>query len=154
MRGRKPTPTEIKLARGNPGRRPVNLHAPQYDPIDPACPPELESPRAREEWQRLIGELSSRAHITTVNRGTLIAYCTQYGLYHELLDQAQPRVLGGRAHPVLRTAFQALALMQRAAAELGITPSSRSRVVAGPPTDEGDVFAQHQGARPRLARVK
>ena len=29
MRGRKPTPTELKLALGNPGKRPLSRHEPK-----------------------------------------------------------------------------------------------------------------------------
>ena len=41
MRGRKPTPTHIKLVSGNPGKRPINRNEPQPKARLPRCPEHL-----------------------------------------------------------------------------------------------------------------
>ena len=49
MRGRKPTPTAIKVLEGNPGKRPLNDREPQPPKKAPSCPKWLE-PDAKREW--------------------------------------------------------------------------------------------------------
>ncbi len=56
MRGRKPTPTELKLVTGNPGHRPLNPREPKTANSMPTCPAHL-SPTAKAEWKRLAGEM-------------------------------------------------------------------------------------------------
>ena len=52
MQGRKPQTAEEKRRAGNPARRPINEHEPQYPRLDGAAPPELTDPIARAEWGR------------------------------------------------------------------------------------------------------
>ena len=51
-RGRKPTPTAIKMLEGNPGKRPLNTKEPKPAKKAPSCPKWLE-PEAKKEWRRL-----------------------------------------------------------------------------------------------------
>ena len=80
MRGRKPTPTQVKILRGNPGRRPLNEGEPQPAPLAPSCPPEL-SPTAKDEWNRIIVELVELGlmPISTARRSQPTAKPTQCG---------------------------------------------------------------------------
>jgi hypothetical protein len=50
--------TYLKLLRGNPGKRKLNKHEPQpaIPPAPPPCPEFLDG-YAREEWERVSGEL-------------------------------------------------------------------------------------------------
>jgi P27 family predicted phage terminase small subunit len=154
MRGRKPTPTELKLRRGNPSRRPVNLHEPKHPTIDPAVPDELMHPKARAEWERIISTLST-GHITTPDRAVLIAYCmkwAQWQTYEAELAADKPIILAPSGYPVpnplVGMANQAYQLMFRAAVELGLTPSARTRVVVATHTPaETDAFAAYQKRR-------
>ena len=43
MRGRKPTPTRLKLIHGNPGNRPLNPNKPEPRAAIPTCPSHLRS---------------------------------------------------------------------------------------------------------------
>jgi P27 family predicted phage terminase small subunit len=159
MRGRKPTPTEIKLGRGNPGRRPVNEHEPKHEALDPRCPAELVDPVARAEWDRVARALGSRGHVTTVDRATLILYCVKWAQWIALEREAAALPLTSRTstgylvpNALLGMANKAALVWCKAAIELGITPSSRSRVSAvGTPAIE-DAFATLQAARPRLVK--
>jgi P27 family predicted phage terminase small subunit len=160
MRGRKAIPTALQRVRGNPGRRPLNDREPTYPAIDAAIPDEVVDDCARAEWTRLIATLTTSGHVTTVDRTALAGYCVRYGAWRRLEDlarDAEPTVVNGRtgtesANPVLRLTHGAFTLMLRAAAELGLTPSSRSRIVAVPPKDApgaADPFTTFQRSRPR-----
>jgi P27 family predicted phage terminase small subunit len=160
MRGRKPTPADVKRMNGNPGRRPINDREPQYERIDPTTPEELTDPTARAEWQRLAPSLSARGHATTVDRSTLIAYCLKYAQWIKLETAAASGefLIAGKPNPLIHMANKAYALFLRAAIELGVTPSQRPRVSTiggstGP--EQVDAFTEFQRSRPpRIARVK
>lgn len=150
MRGRKPLPTEVKLLRGNPGRRPLNFNEPKHPPINvmepvPEC---LTSADAREEWTRIV-ETLSRGHVTVVDRATLVGYCLKFGQWMDLEREAgkRPFLDNGKPNAYFLTANKAFALMLKAAIELGITPSSRARIVVKPTEDEGDEFTAYQRKR-------
>jgi phage terminase small subunit len=74
MRGRKPTPTRLKVLTGNPGKRPLNAAEHHPEPAVPDCPPEL-GPVARREWDRLVSELAPLRLLTHLDRAALAAYC-------------------------------------------------------------------------------
>ena len=144
MRGRKPHPTELKFLRGNPGRRPLNHREPKHPAIDgDDIPGALLADNdiargALAEWKRIVDTLS-RGHVATVDRPTLMAYCLKVGQWQALEAEASAAKFIVHApsgypmpNPLIAMANRALALMLRAAAELGLTPSSRSRVVLAP----------------------
>ena len=74
MRGRRPTPTRLKMLTGNPGKRRLNEDEPRPNPNIPECPPEL-GPVARTEWDRLVDELAVLRMLTNLDRAALAAYC-------------------------------------------------------------------------------
>ena len=134
MKGRKPTPTGLKLASGNPGKRPLNAREPHPAPDLPTCPSHL-LPSAKAEWKRLARELHDLGVITRLDRAALAAYCQAYGRWVEAEKKLQetPAILkmpSGyiQMNPWLTIATKQMELMQRFAIELGLTPSSRSRV--------------------------
>lgn len=135
MRGAKPQPTALRLARGNPGRRPLNLREPQHDALDVTCPDMLVDPVARAEWDRLAVVLRDRGHLTMVDRATFVGYCLKVAQWQALETEAAKHPFIVRAqsgypmpNPALVMANKVFTLVLKAAAELGITPSSRSRV--------------------------
>ena len=134
MRGRKPRPTSLKLAAGNPGKRPLNSREPRAEPDLPTCPAHL-LPTAKAEWKRLVRELYQLGVITRLDRATLAAYCQAYGRWVDAEKKLKetPGILkmpSGyiQMNPWLTIATKQMELMQRFAVELGMTPSSRSRV--------------------------
>lgn len=135
--GRKPQPTQLKLLRGNPGRRTINRAEPRPGALEPTVPKELRDRAARAEWTRLAPQLFPSGHVTTVDRGALIGYCLKYAQWLKLEKEAAktPAILKTAKgypipNPALGMANKLFALVLKAAAELGITPSSRSRVAA------------------------
>lgn len=134
MRGRKPTPTSLRLLHNNRGKRPVNQDEPQHEALVTVCPPELTG-EAQREWERLARKLVDRGQVTDVDRANLLAYCLKYGQWWDLEAEAKKHPFVVKApsgypipNPAIGMANKAYALMLKAASELGITPSSRSRV--------------------------
>lgn len=156
MRGRKPIPTAIKLAHGNPGHRPLNDQEPSHDALPVECPDELTDPVARAEWERVATGLSESGQVTTMDRTTLLGYCLKYAQWKSLEEEARKHPFVVKApsgypipNPALGMANKVFGLMLKAAAELGITPSSRSRVKAKP-VEQNDTFESRQRSRPVL----
>lgn len=134
MRGRKPKPTRLKLLEGNPGKRPISGREPQPPASQPSCPAHL-SPTAKAEWKRLAQTLNRIGVLTQVDRAALAAYCQAYGRWVEAEKKLQetPVLLKTPAgyvqqSPWLTVANKQLELMVRYMAELGLTPSARSRL--------------------------
>lgn len=134
MRGRKPKPTALKLIEGNPGKRPIHGHEPRPPASKPACPAYL-SPTAKAEWKRLAGVLNEIGLLTQVDRTVLAAYCQAYGRWVEAekkLAQSPPllKTPAGyvQASPWIAISNKQVELMTRLMAEIGLTPSARSRL--------------------------
>jgi len=135
MRGRKPTPTALKLLRGNPGKRALNHDEPKHAPLDAAVPPDVVDPVAQAEWVRVAGLLIERGQVTTVDRTVLTGYCVKYAQWLALEREAAAHPFIVRSpsgypipNPALGMANKVFALLLKTAAELGITPSARARV--------------------------
>ena len=140
MRGRKPKPTHLKLLEGNPGHRPINGTEPKPPGELPTCPSHL-SPTAKAEWKRLARDLNRIGLLTLVDRAALATYCQSYGRWVEAERKLQetPPLLKTPAgyiqlSPWLTIANKERELMARYMAELGLTPSSRSRLAVQVPS--------------------
>jgi P27 family predicted phage terminase small subunit len=155
MRGRKPKPTWQKKLEGNRGKRALNSDEPVFDaPTDTfdEVPPELEDmPGAAKEWQRTVPLLRKARAITAADRTALIALCIEWHRYLEALRQAKRTGMvvmmpSGipMTNPYLGIATTALRACQKLWPELGLTPSSRSRIHIDPtgPSDEFSEFDQ------------
>ena len=134
--GRHPKPTAVRRADGNPGNRGYNPDEPVIPPGMPECPPHL-SETARIEWDRIIGDLHAAGIVTSVDRAVLAAYCQAWGRWVEAEEKLSEsatlfKTPSGyiQQSPWLTVANKQLELMSRFMNELGITPSSRARVVA------------------------
>jgi P27 family predicted phage terminase small subunit len=151
-RGTKPKSTAQRKLAGNPGRRPLN----QNEPVHPqpsssfeAVPPQLTGDAAAE-WTRLAPMLRRARQITEADRGALMALCIEWARYLEATMKTQTLGLVVKApisgfpmmNPYLPIATKALAMCNRLWPELGLTPSSRSRVQADGPGPEGDAFSE------------
>lgn len=150
-RGRKPTPTHLKLVKGNPGKRTVNADEPEYELTNIMPPPELDD-RAKVEWGRVAHQLQAQRVLTDVDRATLAGYCATYSTFIQCEDvlrklQEQDKVFGGLVvktsngtmiqNPMVGIRNTALATMNKFAVELGMTPSSRTRIKVGDGTGTG-----------------
>ena len=121
MAGRKPKPTAIKKLEGNPGKRKLNTKEPIPAKGMPNCP-EWLMPEAKKEWERRADLMNQRGVLTEVDMAALAAYCQSTFETDKGYQQQTPWV--GIANTNQK-------LMLQAASEFGLTPSSRSRIVAG-----------------------
>jgi P27 family predicted phage terminase small subunit len=148
MRGRKPKPTAIKLVTGNPGRRPTPPDEPEPPVGIPKCPPHLDA-EAKREWRRMARELDDLGMLTTIDRAVFASYCQAWSTWRQALKtvqkvgmviRAKERVTekpdgsivrtGGvpMVNPLYKLIDAENAKMMKALTEMGMSPSSRSRV--------------------------
>src|SRR5947209_4306168 len=80
MRGRKPKPVGMKIAEGNPGKRPLNANEPKPTPGAPKCPKHLQG-EARKEWRRIVPELDKMGLMTSVDLVAMACYCESWATY-------------------------------------------------------------------------
>lgn len=116
----------------------MNDAEPEHPALDAVCPDDLVDPVARVEWDRIAPQLTRSGQVTTMDRTTLIGYCLKYAQWKALEHEARvhPFIVKSPSgypipNPALGMANKVFGLMLKAAAELGITPSSRSRVSVG-----------------------
>ena len=155
MRGRKPKPTHIKLLTGNPGKRKVNTREPKPAAGAPTCPGWLNR-AAKVEWRRILKD-SPVGLVTKLDRQVLAQYCQNVARIAELeqiVDEQGYTFLSEKGYVCQRPEMgmlKNLQTIQRAlCAELGFSPSSRSRVtIAAPPAtqdpDEAFLFGKRTG---------
>jgi P27 family predicted phage terminase small subunit len=136
MTGRRPQPTALRRAAGNPGKRAWNHDEPQPPNDLPDCPAHLEG-EAQAEWQRLASTLHQMGVLTTVDRAAMAAYCQCWGRWVEAEQKLKvtPIMLKSpsghvQQSPWLSIANRQLELMGRFMTELGLTPAARSRIVS------------------------
>jgi len=112
----------------------MNKSEPKPEPIVPDCPTEL-GPVARQEWDRLAGELGKLKILTALDRAALAAYCGAYALWAEATEAIQKygtMVKSPTGYPIqspyVSIANRQAEIMMRIASEFGFTPASRSRI--------------------------
>ena len=142
MKGRKPTPTVVKLVTGNPGRRPLNKSEPKPAGGLPTPPSHL-CKEAKVEWRRVAKMLHAIGVLTTLDRAAFAVYCQAYGRWVraeralEAMAVKEPatqallmKTKSGNLiqNPLVGTANKAMDSLLKAATELGMTPSVRSRI--------------------------
>jgi len=158
MRGRKPTPTALKILAGNPGKRPLNSNEPRPAAAVPSCPRHLNT-EARREWRRITQELAAVGLLTNLDRGALAAYCVAWARWceaeqHLNTEGTVSKTPNGypQQSPWLAVANKSIEQLSKLAAEFGLTPSSRTRlsVTDAGAGDELERFI-NEGASLRLA---
>lgn len=135
-------PTQLKLARGS--RRVTDRLEPKPQVVRPTRPAQL-SRTARSEWDRIAPELERLGLLTKLDRAALAANCQAYGLWvkaekEAAVDGLVVKTKDGKLiqNPYLSIANKAMRQMHEFLVEFGLTPSSRTRVVAVPHTDPDD----------------
>jgi P27 family predicted phage terminase small subunit len=135
-RGRKPTPTAIKELEGNPGKRKLNENEPRPGHTAPTCPKWLD-PEAKKEWKRLAKKMEAMGVLTQVDMAAFAGYCQSYSRWKEneefiSKNGSLVRTPSGywQQVPQVSIAQQYMKQMGRFAEQFGLTPASRSRIIA------------------------
>ena len=137
MQGRKPVPTNLRLLKGNPSKRPMNKDEPQSECVRADLPPPKHLGKlASECWIHMVKMLSEAQVITELDLHGLELYCAAYQNWRD--GQQKVIELGSivkspkSGYPVQSPYFaianKAHEQMVKISAEFGLTPSSRSRV--------------------------
>jgi P27 family predicted phage terminase small subunit len=151
--GRKPKPTAQKELAGNPGKRKLNKSEPKPSGI-PACPSCLDA-AAKREWKRISRELVAVGLLTSVDRAMLASYCDAYSRWSQATEELNELrrtkgksvlVVGTKTgypmqNPLIGIINTAADQMRKFGAELGLSPSSRTRLSAEPQKEIDDEFA-------------
>lgn len=140
-RGRKPKPTALKLLEGNPGNRPLNTNEPRPTG-KPVCPDWLED-EAKAEWDRMSTALENMGMLTDMDMVAFAGYCQAYARWREaeeFLSQHGSIVRTPNGYlqqvPQVSIAQTNLKIVLKFCEQFGLTPSSRSRIVADKAVDE------------------
>jgi P27 family predicted phage terminase small subunit len=141
VRGRKPVPTALKIARGNPGQRKISDDEPEPSrAIDLAVPEILAGdPDASAEWTSKAPLLHKLGLLTEVDLDALILYCATFARWKAAARKLQANGLivtprRGRTrllpivNPYLAISMAAQKECRALLIEFGLTPVSRSRV--------------------------
>jgi P27 family predicted phage terminase small subunit len=150
--GPRPRPTVIKILRGTTRKDRLNPAEPKLERATEAfdVPPlELEGdPVAIAEWSRVVPMLRRIGLVSEAERSTLIALCQQWSRYLEAQKEIREHGAidpGGDHGPVMNpnvaVADKSLGHCLKLWAELGLTPSGRSKMAALPQTEPENQWA-------------
>lgn len=150
MKGRKPTPTPLKLLAGNPGKRAV-----EDTPESPPLPPEDEPPPwlhedAKEFYREIASIVSGMRVGTEADRFGMVALAqalAEVKIAHEQMNK-YGRVIkdksgGAQRNPYAVHSAQYLQFVRQFITEYGMTPCSRARLIAKAEGGEEDAFSAY-----------
>ena len=146
MQGRKPTPTALKIIRGNPGKRPISTTEPKS--TGKAQPPEWLGAHGRKHWEEIAPMLENIGVLTALDALALGDLCLAYEKWRLALE----REVDEGAYTTAQSGFPVMSpwviegerqrgIWRKLQTEFGMTPSSRSRVSAVAPEEETNPFA-------------
>lgn len=122
----KPKPSAYKNLCGNPGKRAINHSEPMPTNGAPVCPDWMPED-GRHEWDRIVPELDRLGMLTKIDGAVLEGHCATYSEFVRGVKSGEP----------LKATL--LGQMRIFCAELGLTPSSRSRLSAPQKGDNAEI---------------
>lgn len=136
--GRRPKPTHLKLVAGNPGRRALNDNEPEPEG-DLVQPPAWFTDKQKDAWRYAI-EHAPRGLLKHIDSDLLSIWVCAKVLHQEANEKVSRHGMIVKApntgvpmqNPYLAIVNKQSAIMMKAAAELGFTPSSRSQIAVTP----------------------
>lgn len=131
MAGRPPTPTALKVLRGNPGRRPLNVDEPKPPIPDqvPPCPAWL-GPEGRAFWRQQAPIHHQLGTLTAVDIPAFTALAATWDGWRKDADS------------------DTLRCWIKLCNDFGMTPAARTRIRAHPPDAHDDPIQAFTRARP------
>lgn len=165
MKGRPKKPTQIKIAEGNRGKRPLDpTTEPQFSTSLPVAPDFLDKD-ARAEWDSMISLMDGLGLLTAADGRALAGYCQTYSLWSKAcreFEKEEGKVTylefkTGKhyASPLVGVIDSLTNRMFSYLSHFGMTPSSRSKVsVAKQDKDPFDEFQkQREEMRGQLRKI-
>lgn len=144
-------PTAEKAARGNPGKRPLNLFEPKPGELRNPDPPAWMDRIAKDTWRKTLPELVNMGLMSEADINTLALYCQAWSRYRSATATIERLESKGKPEDVSLKDFVAMlsgvnVRLEKAEAsvrllshDLGLNPAARSRLSVGKadkPVDE------------------
>lgn len=131
-RGPAPTPTALRLLRGNPSEKAINHEEPQPPPVEPGsdlakCPKWLTG-EARALWERVAPGAIVSGLLTVVDIPAFEALCQSYSRWRQFEKMTGKNLELAIAKGYRNGAVKERQLMMQFGARFGFDPSSRSNV--------------------------
>ncbi len=161
MKGRKPIPTNLKIARG---ANPNSIGLPHNEP-EPAKlaklpdPPRWLGKLAKAHWRHVGPVLFDAGLITAADTESFAAYCQVWGRWQTaervLIAEGTTETVHGKRYKRLEVSIakEALAQVLRYQQEFGMTPSSRTRIEV-PGVHKDDILAKLKRRREKARNIR
>jgi P27 family predicted phage terminase small subunit len=150
--GRRPKPTALKVAAGNPGKRALNTDAVDFELVTHIVPPEWLQGPGRELWETVAPMLCKQRVLQATDVQNLEIYCAAYGRFRagELSIAVDGIVVAGAQggvvkNPAATVVNEAVRQMNSYGALLGLDPSSRQRMHGPKKAGEANEFVDLLG---------
>ena len=147
MRGRKNTPTHLKIVRGNPGKRGISKNEPKPEG-DLFAPPGDMPAAAVPFWNQAIAA-APVGLLKNLDQRVLMVWAIAAWLHSDAaskIARGTTLVQSKRGeifqHPALAIMNKQALIMMKAAAEMGFSPASRTRVSTNNGGASGNAFDQ------------
>jgi P27 family predicted phage terminase small subunit len=144
MKGRKATPTKLKILEGNPGKKKINKNEPQPETGIPAMPTWLEAfPAAVEEWKRESVILEAIGVMTVADAGVLAMRCYAASQIQEMaldieregrvvyqmkMDSLGNELQDAKTNPKATQIAKLIVEYRQLGSLLGLDPASRTKL--------------------------
>lgn len=134
MRGRKPKPTYLRVLEGNPSERPLNKQEPEPTG-DLRAPPHWLNDRQKDLWRYAL-ETAPPGLLRNLDASiftTWVVACDMHAEAVQKVNQYGQMVKSPGSQTPMQSPYVSIMnkqamIMMKSAAEMGFTPSSRSRV--------------------------
>lgn len=149
-KGRKPTPSHLKVVRGTKRADRGAKNEPTPDRARPSAPSDM-SDRGREAWGYVVAVLDRMGVLTEADAMAVELMCEARADWLSARDEIIASggetytTEGGliKAHPAVAMRNDAARRLQSLLAEFGMTPSSRSKVNANGEDEKADPAAEY-----------
>lgn len=135
-KGRKPVPTELKMLRGNPGKRAISKAEPMPEVLEASTAPSWLTEDQVEIWEELYPILKRMRVLTEADSMALCNLCialSEVKAANQTIRE-EGRViispLSGvqTAHPAVSNLHKAMSAANKLFAEFGLTPATRTKI--------------------------
>jgi P27 family predicted phage terminase small subunit len=148
-RGPRPQPTQLKILRGNPGKRPINKSEPQPSADGVVMPPHLGEVAA-VKWAEVLPLLQAVKVMTRADIEALARYCDTYewwlatraklkkegDTYPILNDKGDVKYIAQR--PEVSIAHKLAVQLRQLEQDFGLNPSARTGLHVEEPKQEDE----------------
>lgn len=139
-------PTPLKIAKGNPGKRDLEVDPnmePHPDPMQDLSPPDFLQKEAKEEWEVIAPHLLKSGLLTVLDKYELSMLCQSFARWVKMERELSNEEFTGwsakgtrQINPLLKAAWGEMNQLQKYLVQFGMSPSSRAGMFI--PKNAGD----------------